>query len=517
MSDALKKTPAPKWVCESSDCGKEYASKGSMKAHAKRCHKTVEEIQSPLGRFPSAANPARVLLFDEEHPSTQGNSAGQVNSPKVVSPPTFICDECEKHFDTKENVMNHKKDSHQQKDDDDVITENAVIAEELESMVRKVRLIYNQDCHECNMSEEVVKSKEELLVKKDLEIEMLERRVKKTDEKKNELEKDIKKLRNNANEHKKEMKECIDLLEKSNRKVTTLTEELATKNNMAEVTEDEDRNEHLKCDKCDFNSRNKVLFDAHITFKHGPTSINVCNACNLICSTNDELELHFVEEHQDEVNCLKCNAVFKMEQDVYDHSNSSCSEIIPLNTCDKCERDIVSKAFLKKHVKTCKGKKQTEKCRNGNTCSWLRNGRCKFFHPNQKQYQQPKQRQQQQMNKNLQQVHHFPRYQQPRQQQQQRKTHPQKMKRHQPSQQQQTEEWQTVQNRRTKDCKWGSDCFRWRNGTYRFNHNQESTMLPQTRPGLLWCQFQDKCIKNNCDFLHFQQGFPMRNLQRNQY
>ena len=37
------------------------------------------------------------------------------------------------------------------------------------------------------------------------------------------------------------MKECIDLLEKSNRKVTTLTEELATKNNIAEVTEDEDR------------------------------------------------------------------------------------------------------------------------------------------------------------------------------------------------------------------------------------------------------------------------------------
>ena len=45
-------------------------------------------------------------------------------------------------------------------------------------------MIYNKDCHDCNMREEVVQSKEELLVKKDAEIEIIERRVLKTDEKK---------------------------------------------------------------------------------------------------------------------------------------------------------------------------------------------------------------------------------------------------------------------------------------------------------------------------------------------
>ena len=76
-------TPAPKVVCESQDCGKEYASKGGMKNHNKKTHKAAEEIQSPLGKFPTSDS-ARVL-FKESEPSTQGNSLGQVNSPKVTS------------------------------------------------------------------------------------------------------------------------------------------------------------------------------------------------------------------------------------------------------------------------------------------------------------------------------------------------------------------------------------------------------------------------------------------------
>ena len=63
-----------------------------MKAHFKKCHKTDESFQSPLGRFPSA----RVLFNEEEEPAVQGNSAGQVNSPKVVSEASFVCDVCEK-------------------------------------------------------------------------------------------------------------------------------------------------------------------------------------------------------------------------------------------------------------------------------------------------------------------------------------------------------------------------------------------------------------------------------------
>ena len=44
--------------------------------------------------------------------STQGNSRGQVNDPKVVSDGTFICRVCDEGFATKEEVTNHKHDAH---------------------------------------------------------------------------------------------------------------------------------------------------------------------------------------------------------------------------------------------------------------------------------------------------------------------------------------------------------------------------------------------------------------------
>jgi hypothetical protein len=234
MAQSTSATPSQKVVCESNDCGKEYVSKGVMKAHFKRCHKAAEDVQSPLGKFPSA-NSARVLFTDETQPSTQGNSAGQVNSPKVVSVGRFICDICDKDFDTSQHMNNHKQESHDQVNaelsnvvensgnvnnseedgvgqckcdicDKDFETsqhmnnhkkeshdqenleqsealQNALVAEELEDMVRKVRNIFQGDCHDCDMKEQVVNHKEELLVKKDADIQILEQRVKKTDEK----------------------------------------------------------------------------------------------------------------------------------------------------------------------------------------------------------------------------------------------------------------------------------------------------------------------------------------------
>ena len=361
-------TPSQKWACESKDCDKVYAGKYTMKAHFKKCHKTDESVQSPLGRFPSAR-----VLFNEVEPAVQGNSAGQVNSPQVVSEGRYICDVCEKDFGNMDSVNSHKKEDHPTNSDESEITENAMIAEELEEMVRKVRLIYGKDCHNCNMREEVIQSKKELLVKKDADIEMLERRVLKSDEKKKELKKDVRKFRHTESEHKKEMKKCIDMLAESNEKIVTLTTELATKNSMERINEDDDGDQQIKCDKCDFNSRNSALFDAHLKFKHGPTNRHVCTACDMICKNNDDLELHLVKEHQDEVDCLKCNAVFRKEADVYAHSNTSCGEIIPLNTCNKCNKDIVSKVALKKHTQSCKGKKKIPVCDNGDHCRWYKN------------------------------------------------------------------------------------------------------------------------------------------------
>ena len=64
------------------------------------------------------------------------------------------------------------------------------------------------------------------------------------------------------------------------------------------------------------------------------------------------------------------------------HSNSSCSEIIALNICEKCERSVISKANLKKHIKNCKGKKKIPEFHNGDQCRWFKNDKCKFTHLN---------------------------------------------------------------------------------------------------------------------------------------
>ena len=49
---------------------------------------------------------------EHEQPATQGNSAGQVNSPKVRSESYHQCGICDKSYQSKEEVMNHVKETH---------------------------------------------------------------------------------------------------------------------------------------------------------------------------------------------------------------------------------------------------------------------------------------------------------------------------------------------------------------------------------------------------------------------
>ena len=55
------------------------------------------------------AETARALFQNDEEvqPSTQGNSAGAVNSPKVVSEGSFQCGLCEEEYTSTDNMMKH--------------------------------------------------------------------------------------------------------------------------------------------------------------------------------------------------------------------------------------------------------------------------------------------------------------------------------------------------------------------------------------------------------------------------
>ena len=64
---------------------------------------------------------------------------------------------------------------------------------------------------------------------------------------------------------------------------------------------------------------------------------------------------------------------------MFAHSNN-CSGLIQINWCEMCEREVISKAVLKKHIMSCKGKKEKALCRNGDKCRYLKADRCMFEH-----------------------------------------------------------------------------------------------------------------------------------------
>ena len=187
-------------------------------------------------------------------------------------------------------------------------------------------------------------------------------------------------------EIKKELKKCQDMLAESQRKVTTLTVEKTTRVSMAESAEEGDINHHIKCNHCELVFRNQAVLEEHIKINHLTTVSQRCNACNKVFNDNNDLEIHMVDQHSEEADCSLCNAFFKKEEDVMMHSNN-CSEVIGLNTCNKCEKNVISKAALKKHMPGCQGKKQREACRNGEFCRYHKANRCLFFHPIKRQNQ----------------------------------------------------------------------------------------------------------------------------------
>ena len=236
-----------------------------------------------------------------------------------------------------------------------------------------------------------------------------------------------------------------------------------------------------------------------------------CNACNKVFNDNDELEIHMAEQHTDQADCARCNAFFKSEEDVMRHANK-CSEVLSLNICNKCDREVISKAAHKKHMQTCKGKKQPALCRNGEACRYHKANKCDFLHPVKNQHMQPNPTMNQRPSQVTQKKQPALR---PNQQQQQ----------HRPNQ-----EWATVQRRnRNRNPLWtcnfcdqniynmeASRGHRVENGNCVVRENQALKVLPHRRQQL-WCKFQDSCNKGlACGFRHLE-GFPKRRQPQNHH
>ena len=263
---------------------------------------------------------------------------------------------------------------------------------------------------------------------------------------------------------------------------------------------------------CDYVVRNQDDLKSHMNIVHKKTQ-HRCNACNKAFRNGMDLEKHMETEHNAEVDCVKCKAVFKSEADAMSHSNN-CDEIIPLNICEHCQGDVVSRAALKKHEKRCHGKKKDVPCRNGDSCRWFKYNKCNYSH-SQPQNQHPNNQHNQQW-KTV----------QPRQRKM--KCNSCEFKFNSQTEKQNhncrihnrtnNNEQQRSFNRKDIDCRWGSECFRWQRGTCWFRHNDMQNVSPQqtqSGPPPLYCQLQERCpLGQSCRHKHIRQGFSQRNQRQ---
>ena len=103
-------TPAHTVDCSIPDCRKQkvggYKTKKGLTDHMQRWHQAAVDVLSPMAAI------ARTLFHSgdkDPERATQGNSAGQVNSPKVITEGMFQCGACEHEDTTNENMLMHMK------------------------------------------------------------------------------------------------------------------------------------------------------------------------------------------------------------------------------------------------------------------------------------------------------------------------------------------------------------------------------------------------------------------------
>ena len=93
----IQETPAKTADCHVPECQKQkvggYKTKKGLTDHVKKWHQVAKDVLSP------AAVTARTLFQPNDvdlQARTQGNSAGEVNSPSVTSVGIYQCGVCEK-------------------------------------------------------------------------------------------------------------------------------------------------------------------------------------------------------------------------------------------------------------------------------------------------------------------------------------------------------------------------------------------------------------------------------------
>ena len=367
-------TPVQKACPEYPKCKKTYTTKGGLTRHVQTVHKVLlDNFLSPI------ASTARVLFATHsttEDDSTQGNSHGQVTSPKLVSVGRYMCGDCDNVFVSNAKAVEHKRIEHDKAQAEkvtDISLNNEIEDSELVVLVEKVeynakakevdiivkhsmdtlydavvnsKSIQKDECHECKLKDEKIKYEEKNADVKERLIEERSAAIKSLQDmaRKHAIEKaagdkrviEADKIRKHLAEKTKEVeslkleiltKDAIIALQNDESHSRETTNTVDSQREVEFVEEEVTvEAEVKKCKKCKFTASDLQVLGLHIENNHQGNQFE-CSECSQKFSFKNQLKLHRRQLHEEGTfSCFVCNNKFKTHRDLKQHIQRKCKD-----------------------------------------------------------------------------------------------------------------------------------------------------------------------------------------------
>ena len=116
----------PSATCD--ECKRTFSSKQALTNHIKSVHDGIKSLKN-LFSIPKALLNQKRLFTSVPNLSTQGNSLGQVNDPKVVTEAEYICGDCDQRCATEDEMKLQKRDIHDNGNAADINEEETITNE----------------------------------------------------------------------------------------------------------------------------------------------------------------------------------------------------------------------------------------------------------------------------------------------------------------------------------------------------------------------------------------------------
>ena len=342
----IQETPAKTADCHVPECQKQkvggYKTKKGLTDNVKKWHQVAKDVLSPV------AVTARTLFQSNDEDiqaRTQGNRAGDVNSPRVTSVGSYQCGACEKTFISRGEVDNHMKlhdkannadmNENQFEPDDEFEIELTKTAEAHEAETEEISRLNNMmtvdsvvdafvemafnkinpsivtpepPCEECVLKDQVYDNQEKLLDEKEMVI------VEKTATIKGMMER-VKTLTAEKLDMHKKVKEAESLkktLSEKNKEISNLKAEVKTKDALVVLAKSQKEN------------RDEVTIEVEV---------KKCKKCNFTAQSLEVLALHVENDHQLEFVCNDCNKKFPFKNQLRGkYMNKGCSHVLCATT-----------------------------------------------------------------------------------------------------------------------------------------------------------------------------------------